>query len=129
MSMLVDTDILVWYLRGSLAASRALDEVSGFSISAVTYTELLQGLRNKGELAALRRSLDSRRTTILPVTAAITTRAVALMEVFVLSHGLRMGDALIASTALEHGLGILTGNVKHYVPVEGLSLNRFFPDQ
>jgi len=125
MSVLVDTDVLVCYLRGSLAASRALDEATDFSIYAVTYMELLQGLRNKGELVALRRSLDLRRTTILPLTAAITIRAVALMEALVLSHGLRMGDALIAATAIEHGLGLLSGNVKHYAPVDDLLVKRF----
>ena len=33
------------------------------------------------------------------------------MESLALSHGLQMGDALIAATALEHGLPVLTANV------------------
>ncbi len=63
----------------------------------------------------------------LPVTPAITLRAISLMESLTLSHGLGMGDALIAATALEHGLPLLTLNFKHFVAVEGLTIERFDP--
>ena len=49
------------------------------------------------------------------------------MESLALSHGLQMGDALIAATALEHGLPVLTANVKHFLPVEGLTVEAFLP--
>ncbi|HBL86991.1 MAG TPA: VapC toxin family PIN domain ribonuclease, partial [Alcanivorax sp.] len=42
--MLVDTDVLIWNLRGDPAAAEALDSAPGFCLSAVTYMELLQGL-------------------------------------------------------------------------------------
>jgi len=45
---------------------------------------------------------------LLPVTEAITLRATELMESLTLSHGLQMGDALIAATALDHQLPVLT---------------------
>ncbi len=70
-----------------------------------------------------------RKTERLPVTPAITLRATALMESLTLSHGLGMGDALIAATALEHDLPLLTANFKHFIPVEGLSVERFDPTQ
>ncbi|MDB5819559.1 MAG: type toxin-antitoxin system VapC family toxin [Rhizobacter sp.] len=49
------------------------------------------------------------------------------MELLTLSHGLQMGDALIAATALEHGLSMLTANVKHFSPIEGLTIEAFLP--
>ncbi len=51
------------------------------------------------------------------------------MEALTLSHGLQLGDALIAATALEHGLRLLTGNVKHFNAIEGLNLEKFEPCQ
>ncbi|KQU66138.1 MULTISPECIES: PIN domain-containing protein [unclassified Rhizobacter] len=66
-----------------------------------------------------------RQATILPITEPITRRATALMESLVLSHGLQMGDALIAATALEHGQPVLTGNVKHFAAVPHLLIEGF----
>jgi predicted nucleic acid-binding protein len=36
-----------------------------------------------------------------------------------------MGDALIAATAMERGLPVLTGNVKHFAAIPGLIIERF----
>ena len=56
-----------------------------------------------------------------------TQQAIALMESLTLSHGLQMGDALIAATALEQWLTLLTGNVKYFRAVGGLQLEAFVP--
>jgi predicted nucleic acid-binding protein len=88
---------------------------------------VLQGLRNKAELAAVQKMMLKRQATMLPLTEAITRRAVELMESLTLSHGVQMGDALIAATALEHGLPVLTANIKHFGAVEGLQVEAFVP--
>jgi predicted nucleic acid-binding protein len=36
--------------------------------------------------------------------------------------GVRLPDALIAATALEHGLGLVTRNRKHFDSIRGLRL-------
>jgi predicted nucleic acid-binding protein len=123
--MLVDTDVLIWHLRGYPQATRRLDRLGSLTISAASYLEMLQGLRNKAELAAVQKMMLNRRATMLPLTEAITQRAVELMESLTLSHGVQMGDALIAATALEHGLPVLTANVKHFSAVEGLQIDAF----
>ena len=69
----------------------------------MSYLEVLQGMRNKAELTAVKKMLAHRAATLLPVSEAITQRAIELMEAITLSHGLQMGDALIAATALDHG--------------------------
>ena len=111
--MLVDTDVLIWHLRGYPQATRRLDQIDAFVLSAVSYLEVLQGMRNKAELVAVKKMLQRRAATLLPPPEAITLRAIDLMEAITLSHGLQMGDALIAATALDHGLPVLTANVKH----------------
>ena len=125
MSVLVDTDVLIWHLRGYPQATRRLDQLGALTLSAVSYLEVLQGLRNKAELATVKKMLERRAATLLPVSESITRRAVGLMEFLSLSHGLQMGDALIAATALEHGLPVLTANVKHFSAVPGLAIDTF----
>lgn len=123
--MLVDTDVLIWHLLGYAEATRRLDELGAITLSAVSYLELLQRMRNKAELEAVKKMLERRNARVLPKTEAITLRAVALMESLTLSHGLQPGGALIAATALEHGLQVLTGNVKHFTIISGLQVSAF----
>ena len=123
--MLVDTDVLIWHLRGYAQATRRLDQLDSLALSAVSYLELLQGMRSKTELAALKKMLERRGANTLPLTEAITHRACLLMEALTMSHGLQMGDALIAATALEHRMPLLTGNVKHYSAIEHLVVEAF----
>lgn len=123
--MLVDTDVLIWHLRGYAQATRQLDALAQLQLSAVSYLEVLQGMRSKAELLAVQKMLQMRQATILPMTEAITQQAIALMEALTLSHGLQMGDALIASTALAHQMPILTGNVKHFSVIPGLRVEPF----
>ena len=127
--MLVDSDVLIWNFRGYAQATRRLDQLPHLTISAITYLELLQGMRSRAELTTVQKSLALRNTERLPVTPAITERAIVLMERLSLSHGLGMGDALIAATALEHGLPLLTGNLKHFSPIDGLRVEAFVPAQ
>jgi len=49
------------------------------------------------------------------------------MESLTLSHGLQMGDAFIAATAIEHPLPVLTANVKHFGAVAGIAFKAFVP--
>ena len=123
--MLVDTDVLVWYMRGQAEAANFLSELGGFSISAVTYMELVQCMRNKGELLALRQAVKAWKTPVLAITEAISSRAIAYVETHFLSHSLRLGDALVAATAVEHGLPIATANTKHYRVLSELVLHPF----
>ena len=125
--MLIDSDVLVWMTRGHAGAVHRLAQLLPWQLSAVTYIELAQGCRSKIELAQIKKGLTMSQAQILPVTASITERAMALVDSHALSHGLQLGDALIAATALEHGLTLLTGNKKHFAKLPGLSLEVFKP--
>jgi predicted nucleic acid-binding protein len=125
MSLLVDTDVLIWHLRGYPQATQRLDQLPRLILSSVSYFEILQGIRNKDELQALKKMLALRQAEILPLTPEITTCAGALLEALTLSHGLGMGDALIAATALEHAYSVLTANTKHFRAIDALHLEEF----
>ena len=55
--MLVDTDVLIWHLRGYAQATRRLDRLESLALSTVSYMESLQGMRDKTELAAVKKML------------------------------------------------------------------------
>jgi predicted nucleic acid-binding protein len=125
--MLVDTDVLIWNLRGNAKAALLLDGRRGFALSAVTYMELIQGLRNQREFTALRQALAFWQATIVQISEAISSRACFLVEQYALSDSLALADALIAATALERGETLVTGNEKHYRCVDSLTIERFRP--
>ena len=125
MSVLVDTDVLIWHLRGYVQATQWLDRLPHFTLSAMSYLEVLQGMRNKTELTAVQQMFTLRHANVLPLTTAITQSATELMTTLSLSHHLQAGDALIAATALEHQLSLLTGNSKHFAPIAELHVERF----
>ncbi|HMC15825.1 MAG TPA: PIN domain-containing protein [Albitalea sp.] len=93
----------------------------------MTYIELAQGCRDKAELARLKKGLAARNTEIVPITPAISRRAAELIDALALSHGVRLADALIGATAVEHRLTLITANVKHFAAVDGLQFETFLP--
>jgi hypothetical protein len=125
--MLVDTDVLIWYLRGNPKARRALERLDAFAISAVTHMEIVQGMRNKGELTIYRQTLRRWQTKILHVDERISAKAVFYVEQYYFSHALQVADALIGATAQLLGLPILTANDKHYKILQDIQIAKFRP--
>lgn len=125
--ILIDSDVLIWLTRGHAGAKTRLAQINPWRISTITYLELAQGCRSKDELQRAKRGLTIQQTQILPLTPAISERAMALIDTHALADGLKLADALIAATALEHGLTLLTGNTKHFTAVEALKIERFGP--
>ena len=126
-SVLVDTDVLIWFLRGRESAREALEAHESVELSAVTYMELVQGVRSKEELRLLRLTIQRNGWRVLPLTENIGQRATVYLENHALSDGMRLADALIAASAVESGAVLLTGNERHYKCVPGLALDRFEP--
>ena len=124
---LFDTDVLVWYLRGNRRAARAIDAAEERFISVITYMELLQGARNRKEVREIKHTLLDFGFAVLPLTENISNRAVVYMEEYGLKVAMGYGDALIAATAVEHSLVLITGNRKHYSPVRELRVRQFRP--
>ncbi|AQQ71817.1 PIN domain protein [Limihaloglobus sulfuriphilus] len=125
--MLFDTDILIWYLRGSSKAAKVIEDTSERQISTVVYMELLQGARDKKEIKIIRAFLKDAGFEILPLTENIGHRASVYMEEYCLKSGMCMADALLASTAVENQLAIITANRKHYKAITELELKVFRP--
>ena len=125
--MLIDTDVLIWYMRGNKKAYKTIEKENSFSISVVTYIELVQGMRNKNELNCLRKSLREWNTKLLYISEEISSKAMFYVEQYYLSHSLQLADALIGATAVAYSLPILTSNDKHYKMIKDIQIKKFRP--
>ena len=108
--VLVDTDIFIDHLRGAVQMKAGRRRLS---YSVITRAELSAGVTGT-DLAA--RVLAPFRE--ISVDRAIAERAGRIRR----ESGLRMPDALIAATALERKLSLVTRNKKHFDQVRGLRI-------
>ena len=101
---------------------RSLYVAGEFRVSIVTSMEAVQGCRNSTDLRHMLEYLA--QATVVPLSGEIAEGGLELMRTFTLSHGLTIPDALIAATALEHGLTLYTRNARHFQMVPGLIVVR-----
>ena len=117
--LLLDTDFLIDFLRGRGPAVAFLEEESRpMAVSALSIAELHAGVRDgeeKDQLAELL-SLFS-QIAVDPDTAA---EGGLLRRDYGPSHGTGLIDAIVAATALRHGLRLVTSNAKHYPMLSGV---------
>ena len=125
--MIFDTDVMIWAFRGNGQALQAIDEATERLISSVTYMELLQGVRNKGEMREMKRFLSKLNFGVLPLSENVSHRAISIMEETALKSDLGVCDALIFATACEVGDTLLSGNRKHFKEVPLLNAVAFRP--
>jgi len=123
--MIFDTDVMIWAFRGNAKALDSIDAADERAISAVTYMELLQGVRNRREMLEMKRFLGRLGFSVLPVDVNVSNRAVAIMEETALKSDLGVCDALIFGTACEKGETLLSGNQKHFKEVPLLAAKAF----
>ena len=127
--MLFDTDVLIWALRGSKKAAREIDGDENRFISAVNYMELMQGARNKQEQTMIKQFLNELDFTVLPITEAVSHRAMIFIEEHALRSGIQLADALVFATACEHSLTLCSANQKHFRSIQSLDSKVFKPEK
>lgn len=57
----------------------------------------------------------------------ISARALFYVEEYFLSHAMQLADVLIAATATQNGMVLITGNDKHYKVVKDIEVEVFRP--
>jgi hypothetical protein len=122
-----DTDILIWIQRGNAKAARQVQKDAERSLSVQSYMELLQGARDKADQKLVKDFVFAFDFVVLPLSENIGHRALVYIEEYALSAGLRSADALIAATAVEQHLELLTSNTRHFRAIRDLRLKAFRP--
>lgn len=119
--MLVDTDILIDFLRG-LPASKAfiMENKDDILFSAITEAELLSGKkcdepREKERTIHLLGLFEK-----IPVDNPLVQTAGDLRR----RYGIETPDSIIAASALHTGSILITRNIRHFNKIEGLVVQR-----
>jgi tRNA(fMet)-specific endonuclease VapC len=126
---LLDTDMLSEVLKQKNASviQRAADYLHHhhqFTFSAITYYEVLRGLKAKNATKQLQNfATFCQHSTIVDVTRAVLERA---SDLWVMGeqggYPHRDADLMIGATALENGLVLVTGNTKDFAWMPGLTI-------
>lgn len=109
--LLVDTDIFIDHLRGARRFAPG-DNIVAYSV--VTRCELFAGSRT--DESAVRHLLEP--FVEIPIERMIAERAGQVRR----RLGVKVADALIAATALEYGLILVTRNLRHFDRIEDLQV-------
>ncbi len=118
-SILLDTDILVDFLRGH---SKAMAFVKASSariiLSSIVVAELYAGVKGDAEQAVLEDFVSLFR--IVSVDANIAKAGGLYKRDYGKSHGVGLADAILAATAEAENAELRTLNTKHYPMLKGL---------
>jgi predicted nucleic acid-binding protein len=112
-NVLIDTDILIHFLRGSEKARRtmlSLLEEADLHCSVITVAEIHAGMRphEREQTTELLESL-----VLLDITPKIAEKAGQYKRT-IKSQSLELDDCFIAATAHSKNALLITGNGKHY---------------
>jgi predicted nucleic acid-binding protein len=115
--LLLDTDVLVDYLRGVPEAVNFLENLDHpLLLSAISVAELYAGARPGKEMQALDDFLAA--FEIIPIEQQVARQGGLFRGTYGPSHDSGLADALIAATATIQGATLVTLNAKHFPMVK-----------
>ncbi len=112
-SYLIDSDILIDYLRGQPACVAYLESLTEpLAMSVITPAELYSNIREGHQ----RQQIEELSTVLelVDVTSEIAIRGGLHRRTYGKTHTVSLSDALIAATAEMHSAKLVTLNVKHF---------------
>lgn len=111
--LLIDSDVLIDYLRGHSAAAGYLEGLTERQIlSVMTVAELYAGIREGAERRALEELLAA--FEIIPLDESTAVAGGLLRRKYLKSHNVGIADAVIAATAQAENAVLVTLNKKHF---------------
>jgi hypothetical protein len=118
-TLLLDTDVLIDYLRGQPEAIAFLQKnIQSLRVSCVTVAEVYVGVREGRERETLDQFISLLK--VADITPAIAVQAGLWRRDYGKAHGTGLMDALIAATARHTGSTLVTLNSKHFPMLEAV---------
>jgi len=115
--MLLDSNILIYAAQPAHAHLRRFIAIHAPAVSAVSYVEVL-GYHQLDTQERQYLEEFFRLARVFPLSRTVLDQAVTLRQ----QRRMSLGDALVAGTALVHGLTLVTRNVDDFQWIQGLSL-------
>jgi tRNA(fMet)-specific endonuclease VapC len=126
---LFDSDVLIYFVNDIPGAQQFVEGLipAGAAMSVVGYMEALEGISRSANLqeARVRFELLVGRLLVMDVTVREARRCADLRSVLRQTNRrvrTRALDLLVAATALEHGLTLVTNNQADYRDIPGLAI-------
>lgn len=120
MAVLVDTDVMIDFLRGQPQAVAYMQTLElPLHLSTITVAELYAGIR-ENERAVLNQTLAL--CEVHPVSMPVAERGGLWRRDYRASYGVGLNDALIAATAVLAKLPLVTLNAKHYPMLDSVEI-------
>ncbi len=118
--ILVDTDVMVDFLKGHPMAVAMVQTCSNrIILSSIVVAELYAGVRGDDELTTLDNLISLFR--VIAVSPILAKAGGLYKRDYSKSHGIGLGDAIIAATADSENAELKTLNTKHYPMFKGLT--------
>jgi hypothetical protein len=118
-SFLLDTDVLVEFLRGRGEAVAFVNaHADRIILSSIVVAELYAGVKGSAEQAMLDQFVSLFR--VVPVDGDIAKAGGLYRRDYGKSHGVGLADAILAATAEAENAELKTLNTKHYPMLKGL---------
>ena len=108
---LPDANVFSKIFKGDLLVTQYVESLDAV-IDATIYIECIQGSKSNQEKRIIEKYLQ--KFPLLPITPQSSVKAIELIRNYSNSHGLLLPDALIAATALENDLTVVTYNIDDF---------------
>lgn len=122
--MLVDTNILIEFLQGSLQAKKFIETEKDLSVSVLTVMEVAAGLPKKNQIKIFENFLRQGQIQVLPISEPISSKAYSIFTQYHHQVDLGIADSLIAATAIICNKKLLTLNTKHFLKIADLAISK-----
>ena len=122
---LIDTNILIYFFDGKMTEAQKIVTYrilkASFTISVITKIEFLGFKEYMDESAGQKAKEFISNATVLQLSDPIIDKTIALKQ----QEHVKLGDAIIAATALEYGLTLVTRNTDDFKRLPVHLLNPF----
>jgi predicted nucleic acid-binding protein len=115
--MLLDSNIIIYAAMPEYNDLRQLIRLNAPKVSAISHIEVL-GYHKLNDDELMYFDLFFNHSTIIPIDNHIVKKSILLKQ----QQKISLGDAVIAATALEHNLRLVTRNTKDFDWINGLNL-------
>lgn len=121
--MLLDSNIIIYSAQPENGFLRQLIAERAPAVSAVSYVEVL-GYHRLTETERQYFEAFFTEAQVLPLSQAVLDKAVRLRQ----AKKIKLGDSLVAGTALLHDLTLVTRNVDDFKGIDGLRVMNPFAE-